>query len=96
MAVGIEIAESDITVNGQPAFCAYPTKPGRYPSAVMLPDIFGLRELAREQARRLARHGDVPWCLHPPRGTGAFEPAANRSEARRVGTEWRARWAPDH
>ena len=82
MAVGIEIAESDITVNGQPAFCAYPTKPGRYPSAVMLPDIFGLRELAREQARRLARHSVVALYLHPLRGTGAFEPAANVEEAR--------------
>lgn len=82
MAVGIEIAESDLTVNGQPAFCAYPTKPGRYAAAVMLPDIFGLRELAREQARRLARHGTVALYLHPLRGTGAFDPVANLEEAR--------------
>ncbi len=77
MAVGIEITESDVTVNGQPAFCAFPTAPGRYPAAVMLHDVFGLRDLARDQARRLARHGVVALYLHVLRGTDAFDPVTD-------------------
>ena len=77
MARPIDIAEAEVTINGQTAFCAGPRESGSYPAAVMLPDVFGLRELAREQARRLARHGVVALYLHPLRGTDAFDPVTD-------------------
>ncbi len=79
MAEQFRIQESEVTVTSGDetlqAFFALPDRSGPVPGAVMIHDIFGLRDLARQQARRLASKGIAAVYPHLLRGTGPFDPS---------------------
>ena len=81
MSAPVQVTESDVILTSGrenlPAFFALPERSTTVPGAVMVHDIFGLRDLARDQARRLASQGVAALYPHLLRGTGPFDPANN-------------------
>ena len=81
MATAIQVRESDVTIESGgdvlPAFFALPQRTGPVPGAMMVHDIFGLRDLARGQARRLAAHGVAAVYPHLFRGIGPVDPGVD-------------------
>jgi carboxymethylenebutenolidase len=54
----IDIATEEITCrNGMPAFLAYPSTGGRFPSVILMHERYGLVKHTRDQAMRCARDG---------------------------------------
>ncbi|MPZ39780.1 MAG: hypothetical protein GEU95_17320 [Rhizobiales bacterium] len=54
----VDITSEDITcANGMPAFLAYPTGGGRFPTVVLMHERYGLVKHTKDQAMRCARDG---------------------------------------
>ena len=66
-ADGMEVADISVPVSGgsMPAYIAAPTKVGKYPVVIVVPEIFGMHEYQKDMCRRLAKLGYVGITLDP-------------------------------
>jgi carboxymethylenebutenolidase len=66
-ADGLDTADVKVAVNGgqMPGYVAAPARSGRYPTVIVVPEIFGMHEYQKDICRRLAKAGMVGITLDP-------------------------------
>lgn len=66
-ADGLSTADIQVPVSGgqMPGYVAAPSKAGRYPTVIVVPEIFGMHEYQKDICRRLAKLGMVGITLDP-------------------------------
>ncbi len=66
-ADGLDAGDLTVPVDGgnMPVYMAAPSKPGKYPVVIVVPEIFGLHEYQKDICRRLAKLGYVGVSLDP-------------------------------
>lgn len=66
-ADGLDTADIKIPVSGgqMPGYLAAPAKAGKYPTVIVIPEVFGMHEYQKDICRRLAKIGYVGVTLDP-------------------------------
>lgn len=85
-AAGLSIVEARVPSADFPVpiYAAYPTKPGKFPVLVVIPEIFGMHEHLKDVTRRFAREGFFSITFEPYAREGGVLHISDIAEVRKV------------